>query len=67
MKPRNKSIQHTIIPFDYPTDFNAWSLMIQQQMDAIRGLEIEDKAPKTDEEIMESMIEEVYTWLTFNN
>ena len=64
MKPM-KSIQRTIIPFDYPACFNEWSRHIQNEIDANRGLQIAKKE-LTEDLIMEALVDQAYEILIFN-
>jgi hypothetical protein len=62
MKPL---IKHTILPFDYPTDYNEWILQMELEHDKISGT---DKVVKMicEQAITDELIEQVNVLLTFS-
>ena len=60
MKPL---IKHTILPFDYPTTYNEWILLLEMEQDKTFGT---DKALQVISQEADCLIDQVNEILTFN-
>lgn len=58
-----KAVKHTIIPFDYPADYNEWVLLMGLELDKLSGTDVVLRAI-CQEAQTENLIAEAYEILS---